>query len=458
MRSEFQPDWEQLGINACYDLTLRIQDHTPAFSGSGKLTFTNLSGAEIKELVLRIYPNAPVLFGGSLELTQAKIDGNKVVPQVFLKDRSAVRLPLAKPLKDGDSLVAELEFQGEVPQDYGSDAVYGTFNLSSSPVVMTLSNWFPILAEWQDGQWQAEPVEEQGDPVVSQVALYRVEIQSPTDWKVAASGTRIQYKQTDEENKELFVTGPVRDFMVVASPALEMQTTKYEDVRVVHWGLPDTKSAWDEALKVAAGSLDLFSRDFGPYPYNELDVVSVPMQNASGVEYPTLVLIKDTLYSGSDRVRSFPTVIAHEVAHQWWYAMVGNDVLENPWQDEALATYSSFAYLEKNYPPVLSGTMDYFVQRVNDYELEQGKSNFTQPVSAYLADPSSYSILVYDKGCLFLWDLRQKLGEDVFNRGLQAYYTQGQYRSPEPGKLVSSFEKACNCDLSEFYTEWKVED
>ena len=83
-----------------------------------------------------------------------------------------------------------------------------------------------------------------------------------------------------------------RDFMIVAGP-LEETARKAGGVRVRHWRLRDGADAADRALDIAARALTGFSRTYGPYGRDELDVVEGPREIAQGglgMEYPELVL------------------------------------------------------------------------------------------------------------------------------------------------------------------------
>lgn len=55
------------------------------------------------------------------------------------------------------------------------------------------------------------------------------------------------------------------------------------------------------------------------------------------------MIAADLLDAGGE---SLETVVAHEVAHQWWYAVVGSDPVNQAWQDEALSQFSMLEYLE----------------------------------------------------------------------------------------------------------------
>jgi aminopeptidase N len=72
-----------------------------------------------------------------------------------------------------------------------------------------------------------------------------------------------------------------------------------------------------------------YDRSLGPYPYRELDVVLGSFTGFGGMEYPTLVM-----------TQSWDVAVAHEIAHQWWYGIVGDDEYHDPWLDEAFATWT----------------------------------------------------------------------------------------------------------------------
>jgi hypothetical protein len=411
----------------------------------------------LEELVFRLYPNSSEIYGGSLEVTGARLAGEPVQPEVVLEDGTALRLPLSAPLPPGETLVAELEFEGRTAEDFGGSLwVYGVFNYNPETELLTLANWYPLLAHWEDGAWQYEPVSGVGDAVVSETALYRVQIQAPEGWQVAATGSALELGAESGGAGMWFTSGPARDFMVVASPQLVESQAEINGILVRHWGLPEGRQRWNEALQMAVDSLQAFSDSFGPYPYRELDVVAVPLRLASGVEYPGLILIEQNEYTAPNPV-FLGVVVSHEVAHQWWYAVVGSDVLEHPWQDEALATYSSLVYQEAHQPPAYAGTLEAYRQRVERAEGSPDDLPVALPVEAFRANPGAYSTVVYLKGALFFVELQEEIGDEAFFNALQAYYSEYRYELAEPQDLLSAFEDACGCELDPFYAEWGVE-
>ena len=449
--------WQQLGLSACYQLELSLDETSQTQSGHETLTYTNSTGNTLDYLVFRIYPNAQLNYNGKLTIQTASIDGQAARYETFLDDQTGLRVLLNSPLQPEKTIRVDLSFSIVLPEDMGARTAYGIFNRSSKGPVLTLANWFPILAVWQDGQWQASRVLFAGDAVTSASALFRVAITAPTRTKVVTTGTQIKETSQNYQSRQVFVSGPARDFMVVASPAFETQTTPHNGVSITQWGLPTTRPGWDYALNYATTSIDFFDANYGAYPFNEYDIIADPLQNASGVEYPGLILISANAYQAQQSQGFLQVVIAHETAHQWWYSVIGNDVLKNPWQDEGLTTFSTLAYLQKYAQPIYQQFLVDYSGRVSETEKEMGGLPIASPLSAFQNKPSAYSPIVYQKSALFFNALRQKIGDEAFQKALKSYYEKNRFQLISPQALLDSFSTACGCDLSELYQKWGAE-
>jgi aminopeptidase N len=171
-----------------------------------------------------------------------------------------------------------------------------------------------------------------------------------------------------------------------------------------------------------------------------------------------LFIVLDTLYE-SDPERPFllGIVVAHEVAHQWWYAVIGNNVLLDPWQDESLAVFSSILYQQNHQQGDVAGTLRFYEQTVAALESGYRETGINQSLEAFEARPQLYGTVVYTKGGLFFVELRAELGDEVFFQALQDYYRVNRYRLAPPGRLLQAFEKSCGCELDELYARWGVE-
>ncbi|GAP14667.1 aminopeptidase N [Longilinea arvoryzae] len=455
LNSDHQNDLEIAGINACYELTLQIDASGLSYTGTLNLAYLNESPSEITDLVFRLYPNTTYNYAGQLTVDSVEIANQSVQTQDFLKDHSALRILMPQALEPWKTAHAKLSFHGQVPE---SNSTYGIFNHDPTNNLLTLANWYPILAARNANGWLAEEISPLGDAVTSETGLFHVIIQSPAEWKVAETGTQVRQETRGDIQEIEVVSGPTRDFMIAASPNFIVSEIENNLGIVREWALPGNEIAQKDGLQVANQALELFSEKFGEYPFNELDVVSMPINNASGVEYPGLIMIGHYLYAPEKDFNIRAMVIAHEVAHQWWYSVIGNDVQENPWQDEALTSYSSFEYLESINPSFLDGTIQYFENSVSEFEKSSGESKLKigDPLSVYQDQSAAYASLVYQKGALFFWELRKKIGDTSFGAALSDYYQQNAYQFVGPEVLLSAFEKQCGCDLTDFYQEWGV--
>ena len=459
MRRTQIPDWDNLGLAACYQLTLTLSPEGGSYQGEAQITIENRTGAPLADVVFRLFPNANHIYGGRLTVSRATVDGQSLPPETSLEDDTALRLTLFEPLAPAAVVVINLSFEGQPPQNFGDlPDVYGIYNYDTALEVLSLANWYPLLAVWRDGAWQTAPGVGVGDAVVSEAALYHVRITAPEELAVVATGSEISSESSDGQTVREIVSGPVREFIVLASPHFIETRQDKDGVQIRHWGLQQGASRWGEALQVTQDSVQIFDEQFGWYPYAELDVVAVPLAGgALGVEYPGVFLISDQLYLPDDeQPYLLGIVVAHETAHQWWYGVVGSDVLIYPWQDEGLTTFSSLVYLEAYQPPIYDGSLRAYRDTLDFLESETGDFSLSQPVTDFLDRRRVYSPVVYQKGAMFFHELRREIGDQAFFAGLQAYYENSRYQLVEPADLLAAFENSCTCRLDRFYDTWGV--
>jgi len=436
-----------------YTMAVDIDYAAGAFRGASRVSYTNQETVPLKSLYFRLLPNAGKSYGGgSLEVTQVKVGGQPAGTRLSLFD-SVLEVALAQPLEAGRTTLVEMAFSGEVPLDFGGESNpdgYGIYNLSQG--VLALSGWYPILAVYDANGWNLDPVSAMGDSVYSDMAFYSVDVTASSDLVLATSGVLVE----ESGERRRFVSGPSRDFFMIMSPDFQVSSLDVGGVRLSSYSLPGHAGAGEVALAAAAGSLEVYNHRFGAYPYTELDIVEAPMRNASGVEYPGVFLVGSDLYTDPDQL-SFTITTAHEVAHQWWYNLVGNDVFAEPWLDESLATYSSNIYLQETYgEDAYQGYASYWLDRVERLRADGEDDVVTRPLAYFesLENPAVYSAVTYNKGALFLKSLREEIGDQAFFAALQAYYAGHKYRITRTDDLLEAFETAAGRQLDDLYDEW----
>jgi hypothetical protein len=128
---------------------------------------------------------------------------------------------------------------------------------------------------------------------------------------------------------------------------------------------------------------------------------------------------------------------AHEVAHQYWYGLVGSDARAHPFQDEALAQWSAQLYFEDRFGAA-RGALEADAQIAMNYRLMRmlgvPDGPVDRPVDAF-DSPLAYAGLVYGKGAFLYPALRKLLGDDAFFDALRSYARAYRFQSPAPSAL-----------------------
>ncbi len=442
------------GLNH-YQISLALDYPKPAFKGTLQFTMTNREVVPLDQLYFRLIPNGGRSYGdGSLTVTETQLNGAPVETRLS-KENTVLEIPLDVALQPGEQAMLNFDFSGSVPENYGSDPTgYGIYNQTDG--VLALAGWYPILAVYDEDGWNLDMPSAIGDSVYSDSASYSVEVTAPQDLVIAASGSQVERTADGDDYRYRFETRPARDFFLAASPDFSVLEQSIDGVKINAYYLPDHAQAAQQALQVAVDSLHTYNQSFGAYPYSELDVVEAPMKNAAGVEFPGIVLIGSFLYDNPSR-QLFDIATAHEVAHQWWYNVVGNDVFEDPWLDEALTTFSSSLYFEESGRQAAAdeiranwqSSVAALIQNGLDDKVAQSLQHFENS-----PDPRIYGTVVYTKGALFFQKLREEIGDKAFFEALQNYYRDHQFEVAKPEDLLNTFEKSAGKELDEIFKEW----
>jgi aminopeptidase N len=201
-------------------------------------------------------------------------------------------------------------------------------------------------------------------------------------------------------------------------------------------------------LRIAASALENFSARYSAYPYTELDLVATPTR-ALGIEYPGMIAITGHLIDAGDSY--LEGTITHEVAHQWFYNLVGNDQLDDPWLDESLAQWATLQYFSDEYGAQAAD--GFRAGLTGSWEDANGKLiPIGLPVAEYT--PGQYGNIVYGRGPLFFEALREELGARTFDAFLHEYVATHAWSIATPESLQLSAEQACGRDLAGLFNEW----
>ena len=441
---EFAHDVEDCGAIPYYEIELVVEPNDARVTGRPEIRYTNLEEVPLSELFLRLFPSTPG-YGGKLVVDRVAVSG-RFAPTFAEVDESALQIPLFPPLAVGQALTLTMDFEVDVPTTIL--AGHGLFSYYRG--VMALPTVFPIIPVYDDEGWNIEIAPEYSDDIYTDVAAFQVQITAPSAMTLVASGACVPETQDGETTTWMCDAAPMRDFVFILGEDFQLANRVVEGVVINSYFYPEHAAGGGRALDVAADALQAFTEMFGPYPYTELDVVETP-NLLGGMEYPGLVVIQDGLYP---RVAGVEWLAAHEVAHQWWFGVVGSDQIDDPWLDEALTQYSTMLYYEHVYGPDRGGGVlrTVFVDTHN--RLVQSGLDLPAGLPASAYSPGQYFQVVYDKGALYFHELRQAVGDGLFFEIPRTYYARHRYKIATPESFLAVVERVAGGKYLDVYEEW----
>ena len=369
------PDPVSMGVETSYVLKSSLSYANGTISTVETITIRNTTSSGITTINLSILARA---FGELTSLTELRVDGKAATGTWTLA--SNLRVALGRTLLPGQTAVISFRFGVRAT---GAIATSLEARLSKANGIMQVSHWFPIVS---NGHGLRYP----GDSQYTRTAR-RIRLEVTTDSlsvKIAAPGRRLSLVG----RTHVYEMEYTRDFAFSASPYYKLVSGSAAGVTV---GAFYTSGNGPAALQTAMSALVKFESVFGQYQWPRF-IVAQTGRASSGNEYPGIIFVGGPLLANRE-------VVAHEVAHQWWYAMAGNDQLREPWLDEGLAEF----------------TAAYWFGDLHTY-------NSTRPVNTPVydfpavpapqtsGDPNSYDQTVYFKAARFVNSLRLQMGNTAF--------------------------------------------
>lgn len=414
--------------------------------GTVSVFYTNKEDRPLSDIYFHLYPNLPG-YGGQMRIQAVAIDDQDATWEMAAED-DALRLSLPAPLPLGASTNITLNYEALVrahPQQG-----YNIFSFTDGTAA--LAGFYPAVAVYDEEGWNIETPPIYGDAIYLDIALYQVKLTVPAGMIVAASGSLADEAVHSDGTKTLtFASGPIREFYLAMRNDFGVISETVDGIMVNSYYPPELEADGKLALQYAVDSLRVFNKSFGPYPYAELDVVATPT-TAGGVEYPGIVVIAENVYTQNGIF--FPHVVAHEVAHQWWYGMVGSDQVDEPWLDESLTNYSTILYWEETAgEETATDVIDTFFlgpyRRAQNQEADQRVLG-----SVFDYTQSDYSTFIYGKGPLFFDALRREVGKETYLEIMQRYFNDYKYGIARTEDLLGTIETVSGRNITPLVETW----
>ncbi len=417
-------------------------------SGTLNAKYTNTEPVLLNQIFFRLLPNTPA-YGGAMRVSMVTVDG-ALARTNLLADDTTLGVTLPHTLKPGKTVNIALKFSATAPNTtrYG----YGLFGAEDN--VIALANFYPVITVFDEHGWHIEVLPPYGDATYTDVALYDVTLSVPAEMTVVTSGDMLTETTVATDTRSIrAVTGPMRDFFVAMSPDFQQVQSQVDDITVTSFYPTGYDSAGKWIFNVGADALAAYQKLFGAYPYRSFDIVAVPMPvELGGVEFPGVIAMARRYYDQPSDLEEF--VVAHEVAHQWWYGLVGNDQVNAPWLDEALAQYSAVLYFEQAHRAQTRQNLvdTYFRYPYNQLLATDADRPAADAVNRF--SELAYSEVVYGKAPLFFEQMRQQLGDSLFLQALRLYADTHRYKIAKPTAPLDVFEQVSGQDLNWVYQKW----
>ena len=414
---------------------------------TGDVTVRFVPDADTDRIVFRLWPNAPRIgrAGGRLDVTAAQLAGQPATGRYEAGGAATGRpgtiwvLPGIFP--SGQPAEARLEFRLTLPGAINDRVATAGRSVRLGSVIPTLS--------WIRGDgWQTSPATHlNAEAAASEVADWEVTVKAPLGYTTLATGEDVSSAAPSSSAPGATPAAPdsatsssspssgavagavtarfaaraVRDWAATVAPMRLGEAKAQNGKTRVVVGVAEGASGDPTALAARnAKALDDLAARFGEYPYPRL-TIGVTTALTGGIEFPTHIF----LGSGVSTLH-----LVHEVAHQWFYALIGNDQFRDPWLDEGFAHYGQAR---------ADGQLAYQRSRaVPAY----GRGHLGESMAYWArSDGSTYYLSVYVGGAQALAKLGDQLGAyDRLDCAIRRYVRDRAYTVSRPSDFVAAVQ------------------
>ncbi len=416
----------------------------------GRMTM-NKGTKENPEIVSRITGLSPEQIG-YLKVNSLSQNGKELQ---YKEVGTVLEVELDQPILPGKKATFKMDFEGQVPEQ-----IRRSGRNNAEGVALSMSQWYPKLAEYDFQGWHADPyIAREFHGVWGD---FDVKITIDKDYILGSTGylqnpQEIGYGYEEEGTKVKrkgdkltwhFKAPQVHDFTWAADPDYIHDKLVAEDGTVLHFLYKDKeelKENWKKLQPKTAELLAFYNEHIGPYPWDQYSVIQ---GGDGGMEYAMLTLI-----TGERSFGSLVGVTAHEFAHAWFQHLLATNESKNEWMDEGFTSYISDEAMnaimdQKSENPHSNSYRGY------SYLANSGKEQPQTTHADRYAMNGLYGASAYSKGAVFLAQLGYIIGEENLAKTLNRYYDEWKFKHPTPNDFIRVAEKVSGAELDWYLTDW----
>ena len=294
-----------------------------------RLSLLKHISAELTELWLTTYPNVmkdKATTPAPMSAYYSGFDpGWITISSVMINGATAIgddlgisyRIHPPVPIKKGEDLTLELEWKARIPQ--------AAYRYGSKDGVILLGHFYPVLNVKDDQGWHISANTQFGDPFYTQCADYTVRLRVPEAYQIAASGDILSVEAEDTGWQSLLISAARHGFCLAAAYNYKMYYVTADGIKIVGFFNGRHPEVEKVVMEQAVAVVKFYNRTFGSYARSQLFLVQGPMEGFQGMEYSGLVFLAEEVFSPRYNEQRRAFLVAQEIAHQWWYDMVGNN-------------------------------------------------------------------------------------------------------------------------------------
>ena len=496
------PYWQQ---RVAYDITARLEEPLGVLRGAERIQYVNNSPDTLRSFSLHLYLNAfrPASRWSDMDsvegrrrfndlkdpdyasnhVSNVRIMGRAVTASYPLApDSTIVRFQLPAPLAPGDSMVVEMDWDARlstVPRRQGRKGRHYDF-----------AQWYPKVVVYDRYGWEEHALVAAGE-FYGEFGTFRVQLDVPEDQVLGATGVPVcgdpgwsganqDRARAVEYGLEAYpavrgqVTGPgpgqngacafagfaesaltpgykrvlwyaelVHHFALTMAPDYRYEGGRYRNTLVHVLYQPGDEKSWGGvAVKRTEIALNWLGQLFGPFGWPQ--ITNVHRIDGGGTEFPMMIM------DGS----ASQGLIVHELGHNYTMGILANNEWREGWLDEGFTSFQS-AWFEEVGPR--TGVYDPGYHNWEMGVLDLDLNGWSEPVSLVsdkYSDFVVYNQVIYNKGALFLYQLRYVVGDSVMHEILQAYYQRWQFKHVDGAKFQAVAEDVSGMDLSILFGQW----
>lgn len=438
-----------------YNISIEINPESRTVSGVEKLTYQNRTGQPMDKIYFNVYLNAfsskagskpyfsnfeSKIFQNGVDYADINISNVTIDSQAadFSLSETVLTITLPDPLMAEEMVEVALLFDAYVPKI--------NHRTGANDDAMWFGNFLPVVAVYDADGWHTEPYYPAGDPFYSNISNYNVKVTAPKEYIVAGTGEETIAEAGDKKTT-VFTAKMVRDFAFAVSKNYKVDTIKTVGGKYINFYHYSDMENVADFLYTAKRSLDYYSEAIGSYPYVSFDIIEIGLFISGGMEYSEVTFI-DSEYLKTEP--SFHT-LAHEIAHQYFYNIIGSNQIKEAWLDEALASYMELGvfYSSEEIDQKMSDGYEILKIRMKNFY----SRSMIASLSVY-EDWSNYYNVQYNRGMLMLHSLKNKMGGAKFDEFIKTYYTKYSFKKSNKNEFILTAQEVYGGDLTQFFKGW----